>query len=203
MQYVLRTPPGWYQAVMTLKMTCGRAQLYPGFVDIRSRQAASTDWLHEYHAAGATAEQNITEVELKVERDLEKAVERSTEPPTTIAVPTTEDGSIVGDVAELLRDLLYVWKDDYHPPKKSKPSHHATKHHGITASTLKPTVTVTTIRVVGNASVVQDPSEAENGTVTALVSSASTDAAVDVSSTASAATGASPAAPAPPATTAG
>lgn len=70
MVFKLRTPPGWYQSVMTLKMSCGWTDLYPGFVDVVSRRAMSGAELHDYYISGAMPERNLTETQLLLEKEM-------------------------------------------------------------------------------------------------------------------------------------
>ncbi|KAH7708353.1 hypothetical protein AAVH_24390 [Aphelenchoides avenae] len=70
MVFKLRTPPGWYQSVMTLKMSCGWTDLYPGFVDVVSRRAMSSAELHDYYVSGAMPERNLSEVQLLLEKEM-------------------------------------------------------------------------------------------------------------------------------------
>ncbi|KAH7694871.1 hypothetical protein AAVH_38077, partial [Aphelenchoides avenae] len=45
-EYTILTPPGYFQWVMTLKMSCGRSDVYQGFIDVQSRMAGSTEVQH-------------------------------------------------------------------------------------------------------------------------------------------------------------
>lgn len=36
--YTIITPPGWYQSIVVLRMSCDELDLYPGFVDVQARR---------------------------------------------------------------------------------------------------------------------------------------------------------------------
>lgn len=70
-EYTIVTPPGYFQSVMTLKMSCGKTDIYPGFIDVQSRRASSTEVEHHFAIAGSEAEQNMTEE--RQEKEIQKA----------------------------------------------------------------------------------------------------------------------------------
>jgi hypothetical protein len=43
--YTIITPPGWYQSIVVLRMSCNELDLYPGFVDVQARSVFCESYL--------------------------------------------------------------------------------------------------------------------------------------------------------------
>lgn len=126
------TPPGWYQSIMTLKMSCARLDIYPGFIDVQSREAGSTEVEHQYVAPGNAVSQNLTEDKLTMEKrkrksakaaegsvndsDEDKSINGNDSADADDSEPKEHphgndryDELIADDMSKLFKDLLYYW----------------------------------------------------------------------------------------------
>lgn len=108
--FELESPPGTYQTVVALRMTCNGIDIYPGFIDIRARCAGCKNESHMLYSAGTAQPVSLdpSQVVNEIGADRRQAV--LVAPP--VAGP--HDNSIVGHAADLLEHLLGYWDSRSH-----------------------------------------------------------------------------------------
>ncbi|KAH7708010.1 hypothetical protein AAVH_24754 [Aphelenchoides avenae] len=127
-EFGLASPPGVYQSIMALKMTCGPYTIYPNFIDLVGRQLGDDTETHQYHAGQADVSSVTDPTQLANERRVaELAQGGAPQPQQPVQVvadyvpPPVQDDSIVGHAANLLQHLLGFWDKREHAYRRILP----------------------------------------------------------------------------------
>ncbi|KAH7715444.1 hypothetical protein AAVH_17150 [Aphelenchoides avenae] len=126
-EFMLTSPPGYYQSIMALKMTCGPYTIYPNFIDLVGRRLGDDKETHQYHAGLADAPPLTDPTQLENERRVAQLARPTPPGPQPMVVvpeyipPPVQDDSIVGHAANLLQHLLGFWDKREHAYRRILP----------------------------------------------------------------------------------